>query len=740
MRHKNNQEELRDWVINLINQSDHPLTKNEIAKQLKLKGPDRLALKEILRDLQSEGDLIKGSRRKLVSSVNQKLGKGLIAAEVVDVTEDGDLLVAPLEWPKDQVPPRMRIIEMRRSHAEGRSALGPTSRVIVRVIKQLEHEWQVGVVRRLVRDTKKHLGIFQPNRKGGYISSINRKDAFRGVHVTAEDAQGLEAGDIVQYTVDHGHHFHFIKVLGKFDDPYMFSEIAIYHQGIPYEFSQEAIEIAKQGKVPPLGDRVDFRHLPLVTIDGEDARDFDDAVWAEPDTDERNQGGWRAIVAIADVSYYVRPGSPLDYEAKTRGNSVYFPNRVVPMLPEALSNEMCSLKPHEDRACMAIEIIISAHGKIKSFRVKRGLMRSQARLTYTQVQAAIDGTPDSITEPLLQNVIRPLYGVYKSLLRARHQRGTVDLDMPERQIVFDENGRMLDIRLRQRFDSHRLIEELMIAANVCAAKTLIAKNWPCMFRVHDKPDPMRVANLRQFLKQYKLNLSKSVNPTPGQYNDILQQVNGRPYSRTVSELVLRSMAQAQYSPNNLGHFGLSLAHYAHFTSPIRRYSDLIVHRSLIAALNLGEGGYDRKPDDLEGIGQHLSETERRAATAEREVVDRFTISFVANNVGKEFEVAIVGVNRHGLFLEIEESGAEGFVPMHTLGWDHFSFDEANYRLVGRRTKSSYQLGQKVKAVLVDAEVQTNSLSFRLLNDSSIKENKKGNRKQAAQRKRVKEKN
>lgn len=735
MHKDDSKEQLKELVVSLINKSDHPLTKNEIARQLKLRGADRMALKDILRDMQGEGDLIKGSRRKLVSSNNQKLGKGLIAAEIVDVTDNGELLAAPLDWPKDEDMPVFRVVDLRKSQTQGANALGLTSRVIVRVVKKLDREWEVNVVKRLMKDPKMHLGIFQPNRRGGFVSSINRRDTFTGVQVNAEDVQGLDAGDIVQYTVDQNHHFHFVKVLGKFDEPRMFSEIAIHNHNIPNEFSAEAISIAQKGKIPVLGDRTDLRDIPLVTIDGEDARDFDDAVWAEPDTDERNKGGWRAIVAIADVSYYVRPGSALDIEAKDRGNSVYFPDRVVPMLPEALSNDLCSLRPHEDRACMAIEMIITNQGKIKSYRVKRGLMRSAARLTYNQVQAAIDGNPDKITGPLIDPVITPLFGVYQSLLKARNQRGTLDLDMPERQIIFDNKGRMIDIKLRERFDAHKLIEELMIAANVCAAKTLIAKKWPCMFRVHDKPNPLKVANLRQFLKQFKLQLTKSAHPTPGEYNEILHQIEGKPYSRTVSELVLRSMAQAQYSPINLGHFGLSLDQYGHFTSPIRRYSDLIVHRSLIAALDLGEGGYDKRPDDLEAVGLHLSETERRAATAEREVTDRYTISFVASKVGEVFQVAIVGVTRHGLFVEIESSGAEGFVPMRSLTWDYFNFDEANHRLVGRKTKASYQLGQKIKAKLVDAEVQTNSLSFNLLPDVPFKQDKDGNRKTAAKDKR-----
>jgi ribonuclease R len=659
--------------------------------------------------------IAKGHHRKLVDLDQQpKLGKGLIAAEIVDVDDDGSLIAVPIDWLSDQQPPRFRIIERRRSPREGALALGLASRVVVRALKKSGDEWSVSVVRRLVQEVKKHLGIFQPHRRGGTISSLSRRDPFPGVSLNREEAKGLEAGDVVQYTLDSHQHFHVIKVLGKFDDPHMFSEIAIQNQGLPAEFSPEALTIASQGKVPPLGERTDFRSLPLVTIDGEDARDFDDAVWATSDSDPRNPGGWRALVAIADVAYYVRPGRTLDAEAKDRGNSVYFPDRVVPMLPEALSNDLCSLRPQEDRACLAIEMIISAHGKLKSFRVKRGLMRSQARLTYTQVQQALDGHPDKTTAPLLDAVIQPLYGVYQSLLAARNQRGTLDLDVPERQVIFDRQGRVLDIKIRQRFDSHRIIEELMISANVCAAKTLIAKNWPCLFRVHDKPDLLKVANLRQFLKQYKLSLPKSTDPTPAQYNAVLQEAGGRPYSRTISELVLRSMAQAQYSPTNLGHFGLSLAHYAHFTSPIRRYADLVIHRSLITALNLGEGGYESQAIDLDGIGQHVSETERRAAAAEREVMDRFKISFVAAAVGQEVDGVIVGVNRYGLFIELEKSGAEGFVPLRFLEGDYFSFEEATHCLVGRHTKIVYQLGQKVRVILVDADDQTNSLTLRLV--------------------------
>ncbi|WP_347252644.1 VacB/RNase II family 3'-5' exoribonuclease, partial [Legionella sp.] len=507
------------------------------------------------------------------------------------------------------------------------------------------------------------------------------------------------------------------KILGQMSDPKIFSLLAIYGYNLPFEFSEAAIAEAEAGKIPPLGRRADFRDVDLVTIDGEDARDFDDAVWAAPDTDERNPGGWRIIVAIADVAYYVRLNSALDKEARLRGNSVYFPDRVVPMLPEALSNELCSLKPNVDRACMAIEMIISSQGKIKSYRVKRGLMRSRARLTYRQVQNAIEGKVDKVTESLKDLVIAPLYGAFQSLLKARKQRGTLELELPERQILFHPDGTVKDIVTRERFESHKLIEEFMIAANVAAAKTLIAKNWTGIFRVHETPDTLKVANLRQFLKQMKLNLAKSPNVTPQQFNQILGQVQGKPFERLISDLILRSQAQARYSPHNIGHFGLSLSHYAHFTSPIRRYSDLVVHRALISALELGDDGYPEMPTTLDKIAEHISNTERLAASAEREVVDRYAIAFIATKTNDIFQVTIVGVNRFGLFVEVQSIGAQGFIPKANLGTDMFHFEEEHHRLVSRRSRKIYQLGDTLLAKLIQADPISSSLIFTVENES-----------------------
>lgn len=729
----NNTEDLKQKILTLIRQSDYPLTKNQIVKALDIRGDDRIVLKQVLRDLQGEGSVDRGERRRFMAKNTPVRHDDILPAEIVDIDDDGEFYAEPLDWDKDaQGPsPRIRLIEVKNSYRQGHSALSLASRVAIKILSHPdEHgkgKWTATIIRRLVKDKMRHLGVFYPNRHGGTLSSVNRKDTMSGIQVGPQDCQDLEGGDVVQYTFSHGNQVKILKKLGKLEDSYIFSEIAIYNRNLPHVFSEEAEKIAGQGQIPLLGKRTDYRHLDLVTIDGEDARDFDDAVWAIPDEDPHNQGGWRALVAIADVSYYVRQGTSLDEEAYERGNSVYFPDRVVPMLPEALSNEMCSLKPHVDRACLAVEMLLTKSGRLKSFRVKRGLMRSKARLTYGQVQRALDGTPDDMTSPLLETVLRPLYGVYQSLLKARQQRGTLELDMPERQILFDDKGAVSDIVLRERYDSHKIIEELMIAANVAAAKTLEARKWPCLYRIHDEPDRLRVANLQQFLKQYKIKVGRTDAPSPQQFNDVLGQVKDKPIERMVNELVLRTQAQAKYSPENIGHFGLSLTHYAHFTSPIRRYSDLLVHRYLVTALELGEGGVDRPPQEqLAMAGEHLSQTEREAAAAEREVVDRFAISYVASRVGDIFDVVITGVNRAGLFVEIPSCGAEGFVPKSTLGLpvdsrdrgrnrfsSSFYFDEANHQMVDRKSKVTYQLGDQVQALLFDADTTTNSMTFRL---------------------------
>jgi ribonuclease R len=697
---------LKQQVIDLLEKSDASLTKNQIAKALAIRGDQRVVLKEVLRELEHDGVLYRGKRRRLEKSQKPAALKlsDLIVAEIVDVDEDGVLIAQSIQ---DESAPSIQVVDNK---SRSRSPLGLGARILLQIVEVSEGNYEGTVIRRLEREKRQHVGIFTPHRSGGHLGSCHRKDTFPGARLNPLEAEGLEEGDVVCYSVA-SQGVKIQKVLGKMTDSKIFSLLAIYGNHLPFEFSRGAIEEAEAGKIPPLERRVDLRHLDLVTIDGEDARDFDDAVWAEADSDSRNPGGWRIVVAIADVAYYVRLNSDLDKEARLRGNSVYFPDRVVPMLPEALSNELCSLKPGVDRACMAIEMIISSHGKIKSHKVKRGLMRSRARLTYNQVQQTLEGKEDSITGPIKETVILPLYGAYQSLLKARKQRGTLELDIPERQIIFDGHGMIKDIKVRERFDSHKLIEEFMIAANVAAAKTLVGKNWPCMFRVHESPDSLKIASLRQLLKQMKISMAKTVQPTPHQFNELLTAVANKPYHRLVSDLILRSQAQARYSPINVGHFGLSLSHYAHFTSPIRRYADLTVHRSLISALGLGDDGYLDKPTNFDRIGDHISSTERQAALAEREVIDRYAIAFIAHRVGEVFKTTIVGVNRFGLFIEVNDIGAQGFLPKGNLGADTFYFDSDHHRLVGRRSRKIYQLGDQVLAQLTEADILSSSLIF-----------------------------
>jgi ribonuclease R len=449
-----------------------------------------------------------------------------------------------------------------------------------------------------------------------------------------------------------------------------------------------------------------------VTIDGADARDFDDAVWAEPET--APGGGWHLVVAIADVAHYVRPGRPLDRAAFQRGNSCYFPDRVVPMLPEALSNGLCSLRPGEDRACIAVHLHVGPDGELRDHRFVRGLMRSAARLTYEQVQAARDGRTDETTGPLLEPVIRPLYGAWEALARARGRRGTLDLDLPERQVILDAGGRVEAIRPRVRLDSHRLIEEFMICANVAAAQALEACGAPCLYRVHDQPSADRLEALRAVLDGLGYGVPRGVLHAED-FARILRRTAGRPEADLIAEMILRSQAQAAYSPDNIGHFGLSLRRYAHFTSPIRRYADLIVHRSLIRALGLGEDGLDEDAaGQLEAIGEHVSLTERRAAAAERDAVDRYTASFLAERVGGEFAARVTGVTRFGLFVTLEGSGAGGFVPAGTLPDDSYEHDRDGHALVGRRWGRVFRLGAAVRVRLIEADPVAGSTVFTLL--------------------------
>jgi ribonuclease R len=514
--------------------------------------------------------------------------------------------------------------------------------------------------------------------------------------------------------------------LGDVSDPRNLSLVAIFEHEIPLDFPPEAVAEAERVAVAPAGKREDLRDVPLITIDGADARDFDDAVWAEADDDPSNPGGWHLLVAIADVAWYVRPDGPLDRTAYDRGNSVYFPDRVVPMLPEVLSNGWCSLRPDEERACMVAEMWIGAEGDLRKHRFGRAMMRSAARLTYEQVQAARDGHPDDTAGPLAAPVIEPLYGAYECLLKARKKRGTLELDLAERHIVMNDDGTVRSIEPRPRLDSHRLIEEFMITANIAAAQRLEALRQPCMYRVHDQPDPVKIEALREVMETIGLRLARGQVIRPGALTALLAKAQDTPVAAMVSGLVLRAQSQAVYSPENIGHFGLALTHYAHFTSPIRRYADLLVHRALIAGLKLGEGAL---PADAGArfaeAGEHISATERRASAAERDATDRLTASFLQGKIGMIAQGTVNGVTRFGLFVTLDESGADGLIPISHLPDDFYIHDEGSHSLVGRRWGRRYHLGERISVRLREANPLTGGIILDLV-DSDTDEDAREN--------------
>jgi ribonuclease R len=497
------------------------------------------------------------------------------------------------------------------------------------------------------------------------------------------------------------------------------SMIALHNLDIPYRFTAEALREAEAAKPVTLKGREDWRDLPLITIDPPDAKDHDDAVHAVPDPDTGNRGGHIVTVAIADVAAYVRPGSALDREAFLRGNSVYFPDWVVPMLPERISNDLCSLKPGVNRPALAIRMVIGADGRKRSHTVHRVLFRSAARLSYGQAQAAIDGKPDDATGPILETILKPLWAAYRTMAAARDRRGPLDLDLPERKIVLNDKGMVVDVRVPERLEAHRLIEEMMIAANVAAAETLEKHGQALLYRVHDSPSPEKLAALRDFLGSLDLSFLGSDAVRPVDFNRVLERARDHGKIQQVSEIVLRTQAQAEYAADNYGHFGLNLDRYAHFTSPIRRYADLIVHRALIAALRLGPDGLtDAELERLQGTAEHISATERRAMLAERETADRLLAQFLAERIGARFEGRISGVTKSGLFVRLKETGADGFVPASTLGADYYRYDESRQAMTGDRTGESFGIGDDVVVRLLEAAPIAGALRFELLSEGT----------------------
>ncbi len=682
-------------------------------------------MKRLLRELADEG-LIEGSRRSLK---RPDALPPVCVIEVVELDSGGEPIAEPARRdPEDSSPPRIRLLPSTR---RGEAAPGVGDRVLARLDELPEPDeagcrYQARAIKLLPRDQVRLLGVYRALEGGGGVIDPVDKRQLREWLVRRGDAGEARSGELVRFALAREHRYGIAqaRVIERLGDPGEHgaqSLIAIQVHGLRDDFPEAARREAEACEPAGPAGREDLRGLPLVTIDPQGARDHDDAVWAAPSTAPGNEGGWSVIVAIADVAHYVRAGSALDREALTRGNSVYFPDRVVPMLPEVLSSGLCSLVEGEDRAVLAVAMEFDKKGVKRSHRFFRALMRSAATLIYEQVQAAHDAPSASDIAPLIEPVVAPLFGAYRALARARDEREPLDLDLPERKIALDEQGRVLGVSVPPRLDAHRLIEEFMIQANVAAAEALEAKSVPLIYRVHDKPSAEKLRALNEFLASLDLKIPLSGGLRPHHFNRALEAARSRDLEGVVGEVVLRSQAQAEYSPANYGHFGLNLRRYAHFTSPIRRYADLTVHRSLIRAYGFGAGGLsDEETGRLEAIAESISLSERRAMAAERETAERLIAEFLSERVGARFEAVVSGAVKSGLFVRLEETGAEGFIPASTIGAEFFSHDETHHALYGETSGREYALGDRVEVRLVEAIPTAGALRFEMLSEGTLR--------------------
>jgi ribonuclease R len=740
----------REQILAFITDSDEAVGKREIARAFGLKGNEKIALKALLKDMGDEGLIDSDPGRAF-----HKMGgvPKVTVLRVVDVDEDGRTWAVPERWEADGEPPRLRVMERK---GRGASALGVGDRILSRT-EEGKSGWLAHPMKKLLKGSELVLGVVHAEGKDHWLKPVEKKERRE---LIISDLGEARAGDLVlaekvgrapriSARVD--------RILGDPFAPRSFSLIAIHKLGIPHEFPESVIEEAERVAKQPLGDREDLTHLPIVAIDPADARDHDDAVWAAPDEDPKNEGGWKAVVAIADVSFYVRPGSALDKEARKRGNSVYFPDRVVPMLPENLSADICSLKAGEDRAALACHLQVAKDGALKSWRFTRARVRIRANIAYEDAQAAIDAEAANQTrssraksrgadtesekrpsttlgtnevgerievfsspcsmpgiESDILEALRHLWACWRALYKARAKREPLELDLPERRVMLDEKGRILSVAPRERLDAHKLIEDYMIAANVAAAKALEAKKAPVMYRVHEPPSREKLVALKDYLKTFGVEFALGQVIRPATFNHIIARIGEADFRPQVMEQILRSQTQAYYGPVNHGHFGLALGSYGHFTSPIRRYADLIVHRSLVRAYKLGEGGLtDEEGAAMEVTGELISNLERRAMIAERETMDRYVAAFLSEKVGELLNCRITGVQPFGFFATVEELGGDGLVPAATLGDEYFRYDEASQSLIGDESGEIYTMGRRLQLRLAEASPVSGGLRFEL---------------------------
>lgn len=711
-------QQILDWV------ADHPdaSAKRDIAKAFGLKGAERIELKRLLKELEAEGQL---ERRRRHYQDADKLPP-VSVVQVLEPDAQGDLFVKPLEWDGDGPQPRILFVARKAD-----AAVGPGERILARLIEVQgdDHQFEARLIRRIGHNPIKIVGIFRKGADGGRIVPID-KGADKEWRVPAGAMHGATDGELVEAEQSGPKGrlglpmARIVERLGDPSAPRSVSLIAIHQHGIPDQFPDAVIDEADAAEPASMKGREDLRDLPLVTIDPADARDHDDAVAATFEDD----GGATIWVAIADVAYYVRPGKPLDREARKRGNSSYFPDRVVPMLPDVLSGDLCSLHEGVERPVLAVQMRLDAEGNKVSHTFHRGMMRSLASLSYEQAQAAADGNPDAAAAPLVDYVIKPLWHAYELLKKARDRRQPLDLDLPERRIELAADGRVKSVNFRARYDAHKLIEEMMILANVAAAEELIKLRRPLLFRVHEEPSLAKIDALREVAVASGFTLAKGQVLQTRHLNRLLDQAKGTDFDELINISALRSMTQAYYSPEGLGHFGLALKNYAHFTSPIRRYSDLIVHRALISGHHWGKDGLS--PEDIELLNEtaeHISETERRSMAAERDTTDRYLAAYLSDRVGSEFAGRISGVQRFGAFIKLDETGADGLLPIREIGNEYFIYDPDSQTLMGSETGLEISVGQRVIVRLREAVPVTGGLMLELveLEGASVTHGPKG---------------
>jgi len=705
----------REKLVEWISANPKATSKREISRAFNVKGNDKIGLKAMLRDLADEGIIEKRGKRIAEAG-------SLPSVTVLDISGrdgDGGLIATPVNWNTDDqgTPPVVEISS--RSIGKGKAA-GIGDRVLARLERLGESRRYRGRVMKVLPKTDREiLGVVRFTEDGARLEPANRKQGE--YTISADQLNEAANGDLVTVEPLRSRKYgpreaRVTGVIGSYRSEKAASLIAIHALGIPNRFPHEVLQAAENVEPVTLAKREDWRDLPLITIDPATAKDHDDAVHAQ--VDPEHNGGHIVTVAIADVAAYVRPGSAMDREALMRGNSVYFPDRVVPMLPERISNDLCSLREGEDRPALAVRMWFGADGSKTRHSFHRVMMRSHAKLAYEQAQAAIDGAQHGDTaEELLEPVLKPLWAAYGCMLEGRQRRQPLELDLPERRLILNEEGEVSGVEAPERLDAHKLIEECMIQANVCAAETLERKRQALIYRVHDAPSLDKLEALREFLRSMDMSLAKAGTLRASHFNGILGNVKGSEREELISQVVLRSQSQAEYNPENIGHFGLQLGRYAHFTSPIRRYADLTVHRALISALGLGPGGADKnETEQLDAIATDISQTERRAMQAERDTVDRLIAGYLADKVGAQFSGRINGVTKVGLFVTLRETGADGFVPISHLDDDYYHYHEEAHALVGETKGLTYQIGQKVKVKLVEALPVAGALRFEILSE------------------------